>query len=244
MKIGFFSLIILLTTCILLYNTGSSAGQSLSDSLVRSGNRKIEAGNLDDAKRDFDQVLALHPSSNPALNGKITIMYLQGNTREAGKEIEKAIEKDPSYADFYYSRGMIANQRRNYRRAVEDFNMALALNPVSPSRIYLNRGISRLNLNDDQVALEDFTMAIFHNSQNTAAYNYRGMINYRNRLFDTAIEDFDRIISMDPGNDVAHYNRAMAYLRAGNNHDACVDFHLSCKLGNRNACQMIIMECQ
>jgi tetratricopeptide (TPR) repeat protein len=244
MRIGFFLRIILSATCIFLFNPGSSAGQSLSDSLIRSGNRKIETGNYDEAKKDFEQVLAQHPSSNPALNGKITIMYLQGNTREAGREIERAIEKDPSYADFYYSRGMIANQRRNYRRAVEDFNLALALKPANLSRIYLNRGISRLNLNDDQIAIEDFTMAIFHNPQNTAAYNYRGMVNYRNRLFDTAIEDFDKIITIDPDNDVAHYNRAMAYLRSGDSRSACFDFHISCKLGNRNACQMIIMECQ
>jgi tetratricopeptide (TPR) repeat protein len=244
MRIGFLLRFTFAISCILLLNFKNSDGQAINDSLIRSGNRKIESGNFEGARNDFDRVLKTQPSNNAAINGKITVLYSEGNSREAGREVEKAIEKDPGYAEFYFSRAMIANQRRNFRRAIEDFDRALTLQPANNSRIYLNRGITRLNMNDDEAAMSDFTLAIENNPQNTAAYNYRGMINYRNSQFVAAIADFDRIIALDTGNDVAHYNRAMAYLRSGDTRNACADFHNACKLGNRNACQMIVMECQ
>lgn len=244
MRTGFFSRFTLSLACLLLLVFEYSNSQDLSDSLIISGNKKIESGNFEGAGSDFDQALIHQPRNNSALNGKITLLYLEGNTREAGKEIDRAISLDPEYAGFYFSRGMISNMKRNYRRAVEDFNRAISLQASGLSTVYLNLGISRLNMQDDQNALDDFTMAIDHNSRNTAALNYRGMINYRNNQFEAAIADFDIIINLDQGNDIAHYNRAMAYLRSGNARSACIDFHTACKLGNRNACQMIIMECQ
>lgn len=244
MRIGFLLRLTFSISCFILLNLEHSDGQAINDSLIRSGNRKIESGNFDGARRDFDRVLETQPSNSAAINGKITVLYSEGNSREAGREVEKAIEKDPGYADFYFSRAMIANQRRNFRIAVEDFDRALALQLDNNSRIHLNRGISMLNMNDDEAAVTDFTLAIENNPLNTAAYNYRGMVNYRNNQFGTAIADFDRIIDLDPGNNVAHYNRAMAYLRSGDQRNVCAYFHNACKLGNRNACQMIIMECQ
>lgn len=235
---------IIIITCLLIISTSHSDGQALSDSLVRAGNRKIEANDLEGAIRDFQIVLSLQPSDNRARNGIITVLYLQGDTRKASREVDRAISGNPDYAGFYYSRGMISNQRNNYRRAIEDFTKALSLQESNLSRIYLNRGIAKLNLDDTRSALEDFTLAIDHNSNNIAAYNFRGMINYRDNKFELAIEDFDRIITINPDNDVAHYNRAMALLRSGVSSTACVNFHRSCQLGNRNACQMIIMECQ
>ena len=244
MKIGFFSRITISLACMLLLAFEYSNCQDLSDSLIISGNKKIESENFEGAKTDFEEVLMLAPGNNKALNGKITVLYLEGNTREAGKEIDRALSLDPGYADFYFSRGMLANLKRNYRRAMEDFNRAISLQPSCLSTVYLNLGITRLNMQDDWKALDDFTMAVNHNSQNTSALNYRGMINYRNNQFEAAITDFDTIISLDQGNDIAHYNRAMSYLRSGNASRACIDFHTACKLGNRTACQMIIIECQ
>jgi tetratricopeptide (TPR) repeat protein len=245
-SIGFYLRSVFPITFLLFFNPGPSGAQTTADSLITTGKIKIEAGNLAEARKDFVQILAFEPFNNPAINGLVTILYLEGNSREAAREIEKAIEKDPQYADFYFTRGMIGNQRKNYRQAVEDFTRALSLTlqSSSRSRIYLNRGISRLNMNDYQTAAEDFTLSIEYNAQNTAAYNYRGLINYRNNSFGTAIADFDAIINLDPDNAVAQYNRAMAYLRSGDSRNACADFHSACKMGNRNACQMIIMECQ
>lgn len=220
------------------------SGQSLTDSLISSGYRKTEIDNFEGAMRDFEIALSLQPLNNSALNGKITVLYLQGNTREARRLVDRAISDNPDFAGFYYTRGMISNQRRNYRRAIDDFDKALELQEVNQSRVYLNRGISKLNLENPDSAIEDFELAIDSNPQNISAYNYRGMVNYRNNRYDLAIEDFDRIININPLNDVAYYNRGMAFLRSGDPGNACVDFHTACQIGSRSACQMIIMECQ
>lgn len=220
------------------------SGQSITDSLISSGYRKTEIDNFEGAMRDFEIALSLHPSNNNALNGKITVLYLEGNTREARRLVDRAISDNPDFAGFYYTRGMISNQRSNYRRAIEDFDKALELQDINQSRVYLNRGISKLNLEDPDSAMEDFELAIDNNPQNISAYNYRGMVNYRNNRYDLATEDFDRIININPRNDVAYYNRGMAFLRSGNPVNACVDFHTACQIGSRSACQMIIMECQ
>jgi tetratricopeptide (TPR) repeat protein len=237
-------LIIYLTFASLLSVPFNLSGQSLPDSLISSGNRKLESDDLSGALREFEIVLSMNPENNRALNGKITALYLQGNIREARRLVDRAIDNYPEFAGFYYSRGMISNQRRNYRRAIDDFNRALALQEGNQSRILLNRGVSKLNIEDQEDAMRDFELAIEHNPLNIAAYNYRGMINYRNARYNEAIEDFDRIIGIQPQNEIAYYNRGMAYLRSGHTDQACPDFHRACQLGSRSGCQMIIMECQ
>ena len=218
--------------------------QYCADSLINLATRKIEAGDLDDAMKDFELVLTIHPDNKAALDSRIRILFLEGNLREATSEINRLIELYPEYPGFYLTRGIIQNQRRSWQPAIKNFNRALELETSNVSVIYLHRGISKMNLNNYQSAIEDFSLAIEYDPLNIAAYNYRGMVNYRENRYESAIEDFNIIIQIIPENEVVRYNRAMAFLKAGYWFLACMDFHQSCRFGNMNGCRMIIMECQ
>ena len=57
----------------------------------------------------------------------------------------------------------------NYEKAIDDFSMALDLNPKI-AQTYLSRGIARLNTNDSEGACRDFNKSF--SLGNRAAYEW------------------------------------------------------------------------
>jgi tetratricopeptide (TPR) repeat protein len=218
---------------------------SALDSLVRSGYSKLEKQDYDGAMRDFDRVLTSDPSHIQARGGKISANISSSRFREAQRLLDQSLREFPSEAEFVFWRGMLQNARRQYQKAIVDFDQALGLNPEGNlSRIYLGKANSLNSLGKTEEAIEQLHLAVSSNPQSINAYNARGLILYRNENYQDALKDFTRITEIDPQNDVAFYNKAMSYFRMNDSQNACIFFHKACELGNRNACQMIIMECQ
>lgn len=217
------------------------------DSIMRVGFTKIEKGNYNGAIIEFDKVLGVHPGSIQAMGGKISANISANRLREGQRLIDLALQRNGQEPEIIFWRGVLSNARKQYERAIEDFNISLALNPSSNvlvSRIYQNKAVALDNLNDPIAAFENLEMAIKANPMNIGAYNVRGLILYRAENFNEALSDFTKITEIEPSNDVAFYNKAMSYFRLNDKKNACIFFHRACQLGNRNACQMIILECQ
>lgn len=237
--------ILSLFLCICWFSFSYAQKPAALDSLVRAGNSKLEKQDYEGAMRDFDRVLTTNPSHIQARGGEISVSISSGRLREAQRLLDQSLREFPSEAEFVFWRGMLQHARRQYQKAIVDFDQALGLNPEGNlSRIYLGKATSLNSLGKTQEAIEQLHLAIQSNSQNINAYNARGLILYRNENYQDALKDFTRITEINPQNDVAFYNKAMSYFRMKDNQNACIFFHKACELGNRNACQMIIMECQ
>lgn len=217
------------------------------DSIIRLGFVKIEQQKYDEAVREFNKVLGIHPNNIQALGGKISAYISAERLRDAQKLIDQSLKKNAGEPEFIFWRGVLSNSQKQYKKAIEDFDATINLNPKSNilvSRIYQNKAISLSNLNQTDEAFENLEKAIKTNPNNIGAYNVRGLIYYRSENYQDAMVDFTKIIEIDPTNAVAFYNIAMTYFRMRDKKNACVLFHKACEHGNRNACQMIIMECQ
>jgi len=215
------------------------------DLLINSGYAKIELREFNGALDEFEQVLDLRPDHPVALCGKITVFFSRNEIKKALKMVNEAIENNSDYASFYYNRGMIYNIKKQYKKALVDFNTALEKDSsLNKHDIYLNRGVVNYNLQKYESAIDDYSVVIELYPKNAIAFHSRGLVNYELENYTKAIEDFGQSIEINVNNPVAYYNKGMAYYKIEDRENACIEFHKSCELGNRNACKMVLMECQ
>ena len=104
----------------------------------------------------------------------------------------------------------------NYDGALYCFDKAIALNPDN-SRLYNDRGLSYLALEDIDKAISDFSKAIELDTDFEEAYYNRGVAYfgqgdyYDREPFKNATSDFTKAIELNPDNLEAYYNRGLAY---------------------------------
>lgn len=200
--------------------------------------------NYKKALENFNKAITLNNLNNDALIGKINVLLLTENIKEAEKLADEAIEKDATNDGFYYIRGLVYNYKGKYEKAINEFDHALQLSPTKNLfNIYLNRGASKFIIQEYNEALEDLNMAIELNPYNSSAYHSRGRVYYETEDYENAITDFKKSLETDPENPVIFYNLGMALLRSDKTRDACEYFHKSSTLGYKTAYKMVILYC-
>ena len=117
--------------------------------------------------------------------------------------LDTAIAKSPKTARFYTERGDIYYQLNDFRRAIEDYNVAIKLDDQQ-SQAYFGRGMAygRLGLMDEGIA--DLSVYIARHPNDSVAYTKRGVRNiWRGNLVE-AERDLTRAVELDPTNAEAH----------------------------------------
>lgn len=122
------------------------------------------------------------------------------------------ISLEPTLAKGYYSRGCIYQIMGQDSLALKDYDIALGFNPDFVD-VYYNRGIIHEDNGDYDLALADYNKAIKLNPSYIAnVYNNRGNTYLAKLVVDKAIEDYDKVISIDSTNIKAYINRAGAFI--------------------------------
>jgi len=135
----------------------------------------------------------------------------------------------PIDARTYYHRGNTYYEKGNYEKAIENYNMAIILNPTF-SEAYFNRGLSYYNVKNFDKGISDYTKAAELDPKNPVIYNNRGDAHYRKQDFDSAIVDYDKAISMNKKYLKAYYNRGLAYACQQDYEKAIEDFNMVIEL--------------
>lgn len=142
----------------------------------------------------------------------------QEDHTNAIKYYTKAIELDPSDANYYLYRGEAKRKTGHLQAAVEDYTKTIELDPMN-SFGYAQRGWAKEMLDDYKGALEDHDMAI--EIQDDYAYSYL----YRARVYQLlgrdadAHNDFEKIIALDTIPD-SNSCRAYALIELGQSEEA------------------------
>ena len=187
----------------------------------------------------------MKPHNLDAQEKKINILLQLDRSKEAISDIEEYISMYPKQPDYYYLRAIINLQKQKYSKAIEDFDNAIQLGMAENViyKVYLNRGMAHFYNQDYELALADFDESLALNPNNAAAYHGRGMVKYALNQYEDAIKEFQQSLKIDNSNPITHYNMAMTYFRMDDNENACYHFNKSCELGHRNACRLLMMEC-
>jgi tetratricopeptide (TPR) repeat protein len=129
-------------------------------------------------------------------------------------------------ASAYNNRGMAYNNLGDPRRAIEDYNEAIRLDPEN-SAAYSNRGRAHDDLGEYRRAIADFDEALRLNPRNADTYNERGFAYFHLADYNRAIEDHDHALLLNSGFHTlakpAYYGRAWAKYELGRNSDALDD---------------------
>ncbi len=127
--------------------------------LLERGKRYAEQKEFDLAKRDIQQAITLDPHFAKAY-------YEMGRMHaekmrlldEAIPWFDKAIELDKSSRDFFFHRGLIYFEKRDFKTARTDFTSALELQK-DDTQVYYYRGVCNKELGQKDQAVEDLLKA-------------------------------------------------------------------------------------
>ena len=179
---------------------------------------------LDEAISDFSQVLKYQPDSD-MLKFRALAYVSKQQFDEAFQDANKAVQlkaNDETYA----MRGFIyAFFKNNSKRALEDFEKALALNPQSHSAL-TNRASIWLEQQKWDLAIQDYEKVLsldVGSRRRSNAFGGMALAFQGKRDLQNALLNFSRAIEEYPQNAVVYFNRATLYSTHGYPDQALAD---------------------
>ena len=137
-------------------------------------------------------------------------------------------------AEAYLSRGNVCLDKREYDKAIADFNEALRLDPRN-ARAYCGRGWAWNQKKEYDKAIADFNESLQLNPRFAMAYNNRGIAWKCKCEYDNAIGDYNEALRLDPKFAMAYNNRGIAWRLKAEYGKAIADFGEAVRIDPRNA---------
>jgi lipoprotein NlpI len=148
--------------------------------------------------------------------------------------IHSGRENRKNLAAAFNNRGIAYDDKKDFDRALADYNEAIRLNPKD-AHAFNNRGVAYDNKKEYDRAIADYDAAIRLNSKLAAAFNNRGNAYRAKKDYDRAIADYNEAIRLDPKYAEAFNNRGRAY-RAKKDYDhAIADYDAAIRLDPKHA---------
>lgn len=122
----FFSIVL----CVLLSGASLFAQEDKKD--VRRGNKDYRKSNFKEAEIDYRKALLKDSTSFAATYDLANALYSQKDYEGAANTLEKLSKSAPEsqYADrYYFNKGDVSLQKKDYKTAVDDFKQALLRDP-------------------------------------------------------------------------------------------------------------------
>lgn len=139
------------------------------------------------------------------------------------------LKKSPRNVDAYIRRGRAWHEKKEYDKAIDDFNSAQRLDPKNPT-IYYNRGNVRSSRAHYAKAIIDYTEALRLDPKDKASYCNRGIAWFETHEDGLAIADFGKAIALNPKDAVAYLNRGNVSLRNRDDERAIGDYTKSVEI--------------
>ena len=155
------------------------------------------------------------------------------DTRELDKRVEDTENSKPTDEltawDYFRKGNRAALDEKDYIKAIDNYNMALKLNPEYAEAYYF-RGYAYYNLKDYGKAIEDYSKAIKLNPEYEVVYDFRGNVYADLKEYDKAIEDYSKAIELNPEDAYAYYFRGHAYVDLKEYDKAIEDYNKAIEL--------------
>ena len=143
------------------------------------------------------------------------LVYLQQEYYEKAEEdLTYAIHLNPK-SDYYINRALTRYYRQELRGAMNDYDLALELEPDNIHGRY-NRGLLRAQVGDDNRAIEDFNVVIEYDPDNTMAIFNRALLLMQTGALEDAKKDLDRVLEEYPKFLYGYQCRADVHRKQGN----------------------------
>ena len=202
------------------------------------GNAFLMLGRCDEAIADYGKALEMG-LTNPV---DLTRLYYnrglayqsKGEDALALRDLNKALEYDPYYAEAFYNRAIVRTSQGDYKGALEDYTRSLALKPMNVKALN-NRGVLYKMLGEYPKAIEDFDRAIQLQPTYADAYFNRGAVWNSQQKSDSAIADFTEAIKLRPDDPDGYNGRGLAYYSKKEYDKALSDYTHAIQLNPQSA---------
>lgn len=149
------------------------------------------------AEQWVDKALDVNEYDAGALGMKSSLLLYRRAFDEAEVMLDRAIAQSPRQANLFLDRGLLRYNKDNLRGAMDDYDIALEINPKSFVGHY-NRGLLRAQVGDNNRAIEDFNFVIEHEPDNYIAIYNRALLENMTGDYRAAISDLSTIINEFP----------------------------------------------
>ncbi|MBP0002054.1 MAG: tetratricopeptide repeat protein [Cyanobacteria bacterium SID2] len=195
----------------------------------------------DRAIEDYSTAVRLRPEYTAAYINRGNVYWTSATSADdiaaALSDFDRAIELEPSAPIPYLNRGNVYAMLGDLQRALDDYDRAIELEPDYVEAHY-NRALTLSELGQIEAALASYANALDAVPAEAPAYAIpiylnRGMLWLEQSEPYAAIEDFERVLSIDANNPEAYGNRGLAYVSLGNREQAIEDFQRAATLFDR-----------
>lgn len=194
------------------------------------------------ASADYSTAIALLNESSETAPLKSSQFLQRGIAHHAMQDIERAlsdydeaIRLDTGNALAHVDRGiLLATRKADMRRAIAEFDSALALVPDNVETLIL-RGNAYTSVAEHGRALADLDRATALAPGNPHAFLVRGLVHARLGDMPRAFADYTRALSIDPNHVDARVNRGAIYSMQGSTEKALADLDQAIELQPNHA---------
>lgn len=165
--------------------------------------------------------------------------YLKEDYVGAIDLLTKSLAKFSKNDKAYNVRGASKNVLGFQTGAIDDYNIALKLNPNIKHVLY-NRGHAYLNNEEYACAIEDFDKVILQNPNDYLALFYRGEAKFNQGDYTDAIEDFKKSLNIKKRNSLSYLVIAHAEKEMGQTNNLHTYYDLLIKHNNKRTAYFAI----
>jgi protein O-GlcNAc transferase len=208
--------------------TVSGPSAEVEDSI---GTIYAQQGKWDDARRHFEQSIALKDSYMPArihlgvllreqkdLPGSLTALEQAAKIDppngialyEYGRTFELALKADPGLMGAQLELAMALQRLGRQQEAIPWFEKVIAQDPHNRSAL-TNLGLALTLTGRAKEGLNYFQRALAEGENSAVVYKDLGVAHVQLSAFDEAIEDFKKALTIDPNDPQLHYDLGLAY---------------------------------
>jgi tetratricopeptide (TPR) repeat protein len=184
------------------------------------------------AIESYENALRIDPDYLPAKQGLALVKT--GGDEVLQEQLDQVIADSEGNSQTFKQRGFYRMNHDDYPGAIEDFSIAISMEPKD-SESYFYRGKIFFRQQNWERAEADFSEAISIEPENPEFFLARGQSRYVSQNLDAAVADFTVSISLDPDFTTGYYHRGIALQRMGKITEACPDLLKAMNMGMEEA---------
>lgn len=200
---------------------------------MNRGNAKLRMSDSRGAMEDYEMAIKLEPKNPDGYYSRGNAKIKLDDDKGAIEDYDKAIQLNPNFGDAYNGRGGAKGNLGDNRGAIEDYSKSILLN-LSGSEVYDGYGEAEFSRRGTDLMISCHKKLLRSESR-YIPYHNRGIIYTQEGKHNLAIEDFNKVIELNPSYSGAYFWRGVNYSDMKEYGLAIGDYNEAIRLDRNNA---------